>query len=189
MPQQYVSLMDQLKPSDLLNDDRRDNYEPVRALEQNDIAIDGSTPVDVEMNDWTEPANSPVKTVGAFEIVLQWAAATVNLATFANLAALTNGIDIKIRKGGVLVNLGNVKSLYDFFNIFDVVTITSDTQATPNHQLKARMEFAEQDGMFIQLIDNTLGSEDACITTVNDDIQTLTFGQMNISGYGYVPKS
>lgn len=183
MPNEKTSLLQQLNTA--LIKDPNANYEPVRLTVSKDIAIDGSTdtPVDIDLADVVaQCAGSPVFSCSVLEITLGWGAATVNLTTFANLAALTTGIVIKIVKNGVTTTIGTVKSLNDFFDLFDEVTITSDTQATPNHRLKARILFTEQDGLFQHLV--AAGDQFVCLVT--DDMQTLTLGRINAHGYGFV---
>ena len=183
MPNQKLSLLQQLNTA--LIKDPESNYDPVRVTVSKSIAIDGSTdtPVDIDLADVVaQVPSSPVASMSVLEIVLGWAAATVNLSTFANLAALTTGIVIKIVKNGVTATIGTVKTLNDFFDLFDEVTITSDTEATPNHRLKARMLFTEQDGLFQHLV--AAGDQFVCLVT--DDMQTLTLGTINTHGYGFI---
>jgi len=190
MPSALVSLKDQLKTSDVI--DQVENFVPVRLTEKHDLRVDGSSPVTRTFKQWTEldgtpnPA-SPVKSVSVIEITGTVADANLNNTEFLGGAALTNGIDVAIRLNGVTVIVGNIKTNQDLIDIFDEVTITSDTEATPNHTLKARLLMAEQDGIFLQLLDNTLNDEDAVLFIVNDNLSAVGVKiSGNVHGFGYI---
>ena len=123
------------------------------------------------------------------EFVGTVADANLTITEFFGASALSNGVDIKQRKSGTLLTIGNFKTIADMFDLFDVVTITTDTEATPNHVVRGRMEFADRDGIFQQLIDESAGAEDAFICTISDNLSAVgTTLSFNVHGYGFVAK-
>jgi len=191
MPSDKTSLVSQLNTAEQLKAD--DNYIPVPLSETFDLRVDGSgTAVTREFNQWTEldgdpnPA-SPIKTISAIEFVAVVADDALNLTEFLGGAALSTGIPISIRLNGVTVTIGTITKMTDLYRIFDEVIITTDSETTPNNVIKARKLYAEENGTFLQLVDETSGDEDAILATVSENLSAVGAEiSLVVHGFGYV---
>jgi len=194
MPQTYDSLDDQLDLGEVITD--HSNFKPVRKTSKEDAKVDGSsTPVELVFDQWDDllnPPNPEVRSIGDIIFTGIYSSATPDNTLFFGAAALANGVDVAIRKGGVTSIIGNFKNIFEMEAIFDEVTTKQDGAATPNNTVTGRMKMSKEDGIFLQLKDNLdqvpSVAKDAVIFTINDDLTGVGVQlEVAVDGFGYVP--